>query len=119
MMFGLVGLAISESTDWKSLAVVGALAAGLGTVWVLDRTFRLMKGLQSSGNLSTDLAVGKEGSVYLTVPSEGAGKVQVAVDGRLREFSAVSERKQEIKTGERIRVVRVVDGGTLSVERVA
>ncbi len=119
MMFGLIGLALSQAGVWKSLAITGGTVAGLATVWVLDRTFRLMKGLQSSGNINTELAIGQEGTVYLTIPEKGTGKVHVSVDGRLREFSAVSEKQSELKTGDRVRVVRVLDGSILSVDRVA
>lgn len=118
MMFGLVGLALSKSGAWKTLSIAGGLVAGISTVWVLDRTFKLMKGLQSSGNLQIEEAVDHEGTVYLTIPANGTGKVQITVAGRLREFNAVSEQKQELKTGERIRVKRVIDGSVLAVDKV-
>jgi len=120
MMFGLVGLAVHQKTaeGWEWLAITAAVAAGLATIWILDKTFQAMKALQSSGTLRTDLAVGHEGTVYLTISAGGTGKVQVTVQGRLREFNAVSENRTELKTGERIRVVRVLDGSVCSEEPV-
>ena len=62
--------------------------------------------------------VGQEGTVYLTIPGTGTGKVNVSVQKRLKVFNAISEGDQEIKTGEQIRVVRVVPPNVLVVEKL-
>lgn len=118
MMFGLVGFALlRENRAGNGIALTGALAAGLGTVWVIGRIFTGVKKLQSSGTIDNNAAVGEQGTVYLTIHGKGAGKVQVAVKGRLREFDAVSKSGDEIKTGERIKVA-AVNGSTVVVEKV-
>ncbi len=60
----------------------------------------------------------QEGSVYLTIPAEGTGKIQITVRGSLGIYNAVSERKEEIKTGSRVLVDRVVSGNVLVVTRI-
>jgi membrane protein implicated in regulation of membrane protease activity len=74
--------------------------------------------LQSEGTLDVWNALGKEGTVYLTIPPTGKGIVQINVQDTLRELSAVSKDKTEIKTGERIVVVDIVGGSTLVVSNV-
>ena len=121
MMFGLIGLAvlraISPGAVGDIVSILAAVGAGLFAVWVITKLFSLMKGLQSSGTLDLASAAGKEGSVYLRIPAEGRGKVQITIQGRLQEFEAVSEKKVDIKTAEHIRVVRVVSGNVMSVEK--
>ncbi len=122
MMFGLIGLAViramSKGAAGNIVSIAAGLVAGLFAVWVITKLFSMMKDLQSSGTLDLANAVGQEGSVYLTISAEGRGKVQIAIQGRLQEFEAVSEQKVDIKTGERIRVLKVVSGNVMSVEKV-
>jgi membrane protein implicated in regulation of membrane protease activity len=119
MMFGLVGLAMRrENAIGPGWSVLGALAAGLLAVYIVDRLFALMKRLQSSGTLNMQNAVGQEGLVYLNIPADGLGKVQVAVQGRQMVLEANAEDKMPIKTGERVKVVQVVSGNVMVVKKV-
>lgn len=119
MMFGLVALAISKQggagMPW---AVLGGLAAGLFTMWLIGRIFVGMKKLQADGTLRIETAVGQEGEVYLPLAKGKSGQVRVAVQGQLRVFDAATEGAGELKTGDRIKVVRVTGGNVLVVEKV-
>jgi membrane protein implicated in regulation of membrane protease activity len=119
MMFGLVGLAILRGLGEGGAlwAVLGGFAAGAVSVWVIGKILSVLRGLQSSGTLDMANAVGVEGTVYLRIPADGTGKVQVEIQGRLHEVNAVSEDKVELKTGDAVRVVRVAAGSILSVRR--
>lgn len=118
VMFGLVGFALlRQSKVGEETAIAGAVIAGFITLLAIGKLFSMMKSMQSSGTIDVRNAVGQEGTVYLTIPVEGTGKVQIRVQERLREFEAVSENKQEIKTGEKIKVLRVVSGNTLIVRK--
>lgn len=119
LMFGLVGLALSrESHVAPGWSVVGAFVAG-GLMMVLVAWIAAeMRNLQSSGNVDMKNAVGQQGSVYLSIPADGSGQAQVAVQGRMRIYDAVSKEKTPIKTGERIEVVEVVSGNILVVRKI-
>lgn len=118
MMFGWVGLAIIRDSGLPGWAAIfGGLLAGIFTVYVLAFIFKLVMGLQSDGTMRIKTALGAGGSVYLRIPAEGTGQVQVEVDGRLKVFDAISSSKEEIKTGEQITVVWVQDNGVLVVEK--
>ena len=118
MMFGLVGLAMLESDFETAFSIPAAVVAGLFSIWILDRVYNFLKGLQHSGTLNLEKAVGEEGTVYLTIPETGIGKVQVPIQGRLKEVSAVAKNRQKIPTGERIRVEGVVRGNVFTVSKV-
>ena len=106
-MFGVVGFVMyHNATLGLVLALVGAVAAGVVSVWIIQKVFRSMLRLQSSGTVSLFAAVGSEGSVYLTVGKEG-GRVQINFANRLREFEAVSADGATIPTGTPIRVQSV------------
>lgn len=109
MIFGLAGRALLlESKAGALLSIAGATVAGALAVWVVAKIFSAMKRLQSpGGTLNLHNAIGHEGSVYLTIPAEGTGKVSVVVQNRLGEFEAVCESKEELKTGTPIKVVGV------------
>lgn len=118
MMFGLVGWAMLRQSKLSSgISLIGAAAAGAGTVWLIKVIFRWAGKLQSSGTLNVHNAIGCEGTVYLTIKPGQTGKVQVNVQERLMELDARSESAEEIKTGQPIRVVKI-SNNVLIVEKI-
>ncbi|MBU0479657.1 MAG: NfeD family protein [Proteobacteria bacterium] len=108
MMFGLVGLAFyRQSQAGVIVSMIGAVAAGLASVWVIGKLFQGAANLQSSGTLKTADAVGSSGTVYLTIPAGGTGRVSLNFQNRLREFDATATDGTEIPTGAPVRVVAV------------
>jgi hypothetical protein len=117
MMFGLVGLAFLKANLPVVLTVIGGILAGLVTVAISGLIFTQMKRLQTDGTINIQNTVGTEGSVYLTIPKNGTGQVQIIAQGSLKIFDAVSTNKNVIATGEKIHVVGVTGGNTLIVEK--
>jgi membrane protein implicated in regulation of membrane protease activity len=108
MIFGLTGLALTrEAALNPQLSVVIALGAGLASMWAVARVFSMMMGLQSSGTLDLDRAIGQEGVVYLTIRPGAGGQVRVSVQGRLGVYEAQANGGSEIATGRAVRVVGV------------
>jgi len=119
MMFGLVGLAMSKQSNLSpALAVAGGLVAGILTMWLVAKIFAGMKKLQADGTLKLTNAIGKDGTVYLTIPAGGTGKVQIVIQESLKIFDAVSEKKAEIKTGENVKVKKIISGNILVVDKI-
>jgi len=118
-MFGLVGLAMMRQSGQKELhALAAAMAGGAFTVWIMKFIFKKASILQSSGNIRMRNAVGAEGDVYLNIPADGIGKARVRVQDHLKIWDARTEDGHDIKTGERVRVNRVVDGNILIVQKI-
>ena len=119
LMFGLIGLGLVRSTNvGNGWAVAGGCLAGLFTMWLLAKImFSLMK-LQSSGTLDLANGIGEEGQVYLTIPAGGIGKVQIVIQGRLQVVGARGAGEETIKTGDRVKVIKLVDGRTFVVEKL-
>ena len=118
MMFGMVGLALyRQSQAGTVFSIIGAVAAGLAAVWIIGKIFKTATRLQSSGTLQTSDAVGCQGTVYLTIPQGGVGRVTLNIRNHLREYDAAGGRGEQIGTGTLVRVVEV-KGTTLIVETI-
>ena len=77
--------------------------------------------MQQSGNINVfESAVGCNGKVYLTIPGErkGTGKVQININNSVREYDALTDSEDDLKTGTSIKVTEVIDATTLLVEEI-
>lgn len=120
LMFGLIGLVLSEQVGLGPLiSTGGGLAAGVAMALIIARIMLSMKRLQSSGNVQLSAAVGAEGTVYLTVPADSAqtGQVQLEVQGRLRVYDANTSGGTALPEGARVRVTGVFGQRSLTVEK--
>lgn len=100
-------------------AIIPGVAAGVAAAFGIALFLKATEKLQESGTLNPDLAVGKTGEVYLTVPASrnGSGKVNVYLQERLVELEAVTDSAEPITTGSKVKIVQTMDGGTLVVEK--
>lgn len=118
-MFGLVGLAAHREGEIGSfVSLLLATLAGMTLSWAIGRLFASFNKLQSSGTIRMESAIGQEGTVYLTLPEGGEGKVQLSVQGRLKVMPAITENEGRIETGTRVLVLSVNDGHTLVVTKL-
>tara|TARA_B100000029_G_C17215344_1_gene829672 strand:+ start:50 stop:652 length:603 start_codon:yes stop_codon:yes gene_type:complete len=116
MFFGLAGLYTLKSTETSTLAIGIGGIAGFASMYGTGKLFQLFITLQSDGTVEISEAVGATGSVYLRIPHDGAGQVQVNFGGSLRTMNAKSHDDAEIGNGEFIEVVDTM-GDVLIVKR--
>lgn len=100
-------------------AVFLAIAMGFWAMLLMALFLRVALTLQDDGTLDFRNALGKAGTVYLTIPAcrGGEGKVHVVVQDQLRELEAVTDEEGSIPTGTEIVVVGLSGGNTLVVCR--
>lgn len=113
-----VGYTLCYLMDWYFaliLAIVSGTAAACGMAAALIG----MEKLQSNGNLNPQNAVGKIGTVYLTVPParSGHGKINVLIQERFAEYEAVTDSNEPIPTSSDIKIVGHVGANILLVEK--
>jgi hypothetical protein len=119
-VFGWTGIvAINAGAD-KVITIVVSFMLGIGMMALVAFIFYSISNLTESGTVHLKYALNTIGDVYLTIPPDksGTGKVHVNVQGRLREVNAITKEKEELKTGTKIRVVGVIQGELLLVEKV-
>lgn len=112
---------LDDHVSSRILLMVIAVGAGLLLVTAVMYLFKWLSKMQQSGNIDVfKSAAGCYGKVYLTIPSErkGAGKVQITINDSVREYDAVTDSEEDLKTGSSIRVVEVLDASTLVVEQI-
>lgn len=112
---------LKDQITSKVLLMVIAFAAGAILVATVMMLFKWLSKMQQSGNIDVMKdAEGCNGKVYLTIPAEraGTGKVQITINGAVREYDAVTDSEQDLKTGKAIKVVEAIDNSTLLVEEL-
>lgn len=105
---GWVGYTLSD--NHVVLAVILALASGGLALVLMGLLLKWLTSLQSNGNLRYDDAIGLIGDVYLTVPPKdnGKGKINVLLNERLTELSAVQTGETPIQTGKKVKIIGVI-----------
>ena len=83
--------------------------------------FFWMHKLAESGTLQMKNAVGVICEVYLPIGAKRSkmGKVQIKVQGSLRELEAITDEEEELKTGSMVKVTEIVSAEILLVEKLS
>ena len=120
MTFGWAGLACLNGFKLSpELSSLIAILVGLVCLVLVGVLLKSLLKLQSSGaDYSLEQTVGKQGVVYLRIPAEGSGQVQISVGGALKEVDAISEDHVQIQSQAVVEVVRVVNPELLAVRAV-
>ena len=118
--FGWAAILLQKSVKSTGLLVVLAVLVGVALVVAVMYLFKWLSSMQQSGNINIyKEAVGCQGKCYLIIPGEraGEGKVQITIQGAVREYNAVTDG-DTIKTGVPVKVVEVINANTLLVEEL-
>lgn len=120
-MFGWAGIAAIKNGFSVTGTISIAIVAGLVAMLVVSALFYFLSKMQDSGGtLKIRNAVGKTGEVYIPILGKGKniGKIQITVQGSLREMEAITRGKNDLPTGAVVKVMGVVSNNILVVEKV-
>ena len=117
--FGWGGISLAPVIHSKGLLVLASLVCGLLFVAVFVLMFRMVMRLERNGAFRITDCVGQTASVYLRIPAAhaAAGKVQISINGSVHELNAFTDG-DFLPTGTRVRVIKVIDSGSLLVEKL-
>lgn len=117
-VFGWMGAAMTDALVPVAVFAI-AFLSGLLAMTLVGLAFWAIIRLQSKGNLDYRYSIGLQGEVYLPVPPErtGVGKVLVTLQERLVEVDAITDEKEKLPTGSRIRVVGLDGNNVLLVSK--
>lgn len=115
---GWTGLVLSKYTS-SYIAIPIAFIAGTAALVGIALLFKYAMRFQDKGNIDIKNAIGKVGSVYLTIPANktGKGKINVMVQERFVELDAVTDNNQPILTWSIIEVAGIIDQQTVLVNK--
>ena len=119
--FGWSAILLQDSIPSTALLILVSALIGVALVAAVMYLFKWLSSMQQSGNINVQKqAAGCEGKGYLPIPAarSGAGKVQITIAGSVREYDALTESEEALKTGTPIRVVDALDANTVLVEEI-
>ncbi len=111
---GIVSLDSGASPGW---AITVATLSGLGMVTIIVSILFVFNKLRSDNTGKLSDTIGTDGTIHLSIPEDGMGKVHVLIKGSHRTEDAISKDGVEIKTGSRVKVTGT-SGTNLIVEKV-
>ena len=86
-----------------------SFSSGALAVVIIGLVMRQLLKIETNTNWHPEDAVFKMGKVYLKIPQNGYGIVQVKINGSNRQLKATTEEK-DINTGETVLIEEVSDG---------
>lgn len=118
-VFGWTGITSINSGVSNGVTLILAIGLGLVVMFIVGGIFYFMANMTESGNVNINNAINKVGEVYLTIPMKrsGTGKVQIIIQGTVREIDAITDDEM-IKSGEKVKVVDVIENTVLLVKRI-
>ena len=120
-IFGWTGIICVDSGASNTTSIIVSCIAGLIMMVLTSLLFFYMNKLAQSGTLKIQNAVGTICEVYLPIGAKRSsiGKVQIKVQGSLRELEAVTDEEEDLKTASIVEVVEVVSSELLLVKKMS
>ena len=118
-IFGWSGIASLAEGMSHNKTILISVISGLAMMTVMATLFYYLGKLTSSGTLKLKNALGNIGEVYITVGANRSsiGKVQIKVQGGLRELEALTDENEDLKQGSVIVVTEVTSNGMLIIKK--
>ncbi len=120
-IFGWTGVTCLDNDLPTSATLIISVLAGAVMMFLTSLLFYWMHKLAESGTLNIKNAVGVVCEVYLPIGAKRSnmGKVQIKVQGSLRELEAITDEEEDLKTGAMVKVTEIVSAEILLVEKLS
>lgn len=120
VLFGWSGIASVQFGNSLGATLFISVLSGLAMMSIMAVLFYFMSKLTDDGTLKIQNAVGSIGEVYLTVGKKRSkiGKIQIKVQGGLRELDALTDEEEDLPMSTVIRVKSVISDELLLIEKV-
>ncbi len=115
--FGTSGMACLAADLPLGQTLLVSLAAGflamLSVFWMMQSMHRF----NYDGTMRIDQSVGKQGTVYTSIPASngGTGKIQISIQDQVVELTAMTTSAQPLRPGTQVVVVSVMSGNAVEV----
>ncbi len=120
-IFGWTGIVCVDNQVSSTVTIIVSVIAGLLMMVITSLLFLWMGKMAESGTLRIKNAIGVVGEVYLPIGANRSeiGKIQIKVQGSLRELEAITDDNEELGTNTIIKVLEVVSDELLLVEKLS
>jgi hypothetical protein len=119
-IFSWSGLACIYSDYSQTTTLVVSIFCGLLMMFAMAGLFYLLRNMGQDSTLKMENAIGLIGEVYIPIGHNRStiGKVQIRVQGALRELDALTDAEIDLTTGMVVRVNEIISDHILLVEKV-
>jgi hypothetical protein len=119
-VFGWTGVLCTQNGLGNFATLGFSTLAGLVMMVLTSLLFYQMHKLAHSGTLKIKNAIGAVGEVYLPIGANRSniGKIQIRVQGSLRELDAVTDSQDDLPTSTIVKVTEIVSAELLLVEKL-
>ncbi len=116
--FGWTGAIVMKAGGGITAAIAAGTLTGGVLMFTIYFLMRSMLRLQSNGALDFNNAIGRTGTVYVTIPpgQRAGGQVELLLQGRLTMAEALQKGDQPLRPGDKVTVVSKIGHSTLIVE---
>lgn len=118
-IFGWTGISSMSAGYSNGVTVAISIGCGLLMMFAMAALFYYLSKLTSSGSLKIKNALNNVGEVYLTIGANRSsiGKVQIKVQGSLRDLQALTDEATDLHQGDIIQVTQITKNGILIVNK--
>ena len=118
-IFGWVGLGCVSSglSEFASIAI--AFVCGLLMMGSMASLFYFMSKMTEDGTMIITNAIGRLAEAYMPIPGNGTGigRVQINMQGGIREMEAMTHDDATLPTGTIVKVLEIIDSHILLVTK--
>lgn len=117
---GWAGVCLYSVIPNTIVLAIAAILVGVLFVYIFLLIYKQLRKLERNGAYRISDCVGQTVDVYLTIPANrtGMGKVQISFSGSVQELSALTDSDSPLRSGSKVRVLEVIDGTTVLVEKL-
>jgi Frag1/DRAM/Sfk1 family. len=118
-VFSWTGIATTRAGMSHITSIIIAVVLGFILMFIVSFIYYSAAKLTEDGTMDIKNAIGRKGEVYLTIPKkgEGMGKIQIEIQGVLRDMDAITYG-EKIENRDKVIVIRIVDNQLLLVEKI-
>lgn len=118
--FSSAGYLVLRNTGSSFLSVIAGVIFGLILAGAIIFIFRMFANLEQKNEILPHEYRGIYATVLVKVDADrkSAGKVEFTLRERIDEMSAVTDEKEPLPKGEQVVITRLLDNGTLLVEKM-
>ncbi len=118
-IFGWVGIGCIHSGLSETYTLLISFVSGAAMMTAMALTFYFLSRLVEDGSFRMKNTLGRMAEVYLPIPSSGngLGKVQMSVQGSVKELDALTRDEEPLPRGTMVQVHDIVDGHILLVSK--
>ena len=118
-IFGWVGLGCVASGFSEFTSVGIAFVSGIVMMASMASIFYFMSKMTEDGTMVITSSIGRLAEAYMPIPADGLGigRVQINIQGGIREMEAMTHDNTTLPTGTVVRVLDIIDGHILLVTK--